>query len=96
MASRRTGPPLAVKVQLRDINPDGYRPHFLHAADNDWLESNCATDMWIETLHSLGLDPVAAFRNSDAYTFFERLGDAVVTGPTGNNLRDLRILLAEP
>jgi glycerate 2-kinase len=31
---------------------------------------------------------------SDAYNFFERLGDAIVTGPTGNNLRDLRILLA--
>jgi glycerate 2-kinase len=44
---------------------------------------------------ALGLDPAAAFRQSDAYTFFEKLGDAVLTGPTGNNLRDLRILLAE-
>jgi glycerate 2-kinase len=30
----------------------------------------------------------------DAYPLFEALGDAIVTGPTGNNLRDLRILLA--
>ena len=30
----------------------------------------------------------------DAYPCFERIGDAIVTGPTGNNLRDLRILLA--
>jgi len=45
---------------------------------------------------ALGLDPVAAFQQSDAYTFFEKLGDAIVTGPTGNNLRDLRVLLAEP
>ena len=45
---------------------------------------------------ALGLDPAAAFHQSDAYTFFEKLGDAIVTGPTGNNLRDLRILLAEP
>jgi len=35
------------------------------------------------------------FRASDAFTFFSRLDDAVVTGPTGNNLRDLRVLLAE-
>jgi glycerate 2-kinase len=35
------------------------------------------------------------FRASDAHTFFARLDDAIVTGPTGNNLRDLRILLAE-
>jgi len=33
-------------------------------------------------------------RRSDAYSFFEWLGDAIVTGPTGNNLRDLRILMA--
>ncbi|HTB95128.1 MAG TPA: DUF4147 domain-containing protein [Candidatus Sulfotelmatobacter sp.] len=45
---------------------------------------------------ALGLDPATAFRQSDAYTFFEKLGDAILTGPTGNNLRDLRILLAEP
>jgi len=30
----------------------------------------------------------------NAYPFFDALGDAVITGPTGNNLRDLRILLA--
>jgi glycerate 2-kinase len=41
-----------------------------------------------------GLKADEAFSNSDAYTYFERLGDAVVTGATGNNLRDLRILLA--
>jgi glycerate 2-kinase len=44
----------------------------------------------------LGLNPSAAFQQSDAYTFFEKLDDAIVTGPTGNNLRDLRIFLAEP
>ena len=30
----------------------------------------------------------------NAYPLFDALGDAVMTGPTGNNLRDLRILLA--
>jgi glycerate 2-kinase len=44
----------------------------------------------------LGLDPADFFRRSDAYTFFKKLGDAIETGPTGNNLRDLRILLAMP
>jgi glycerate 2-kinase len=46
--------------------------------------------------HSMGLEPAEAFRRSDAFSFFSKLEDAVVTGPTGNNLRDLRILLAEP
>jgi glycerate 2-kinase len=49
----------------------------------------------VERARSAGLDPAAAFRESDAYTFFAGLDDAIVTGPTGNNLRDLRILLAE-
>ncbi len=42
------------------------------------------------------LKPDDSFQRGDAYTFFARLDDAIVTGPTGNNLRDLRILLAEP
>jgi glycerate 2-kinase len=46
--------------------------------------------------NSLGLEPRTAFRLSDAYSFFLQLDDAIITGPTGNNLRDLRILLAEP
>jgi glycerate 2-kinase len=41
-----------------------------------------------------GMDPSAFLKRSDAYSFFERLGEAITTGPTGNNLRDLRILIA--
>jgi len=41
-----------------------------------------------------GPDAAAALAKFNAYPFFEALGDVVVTGPTGNNLRDLRILLA--
>jgi glycerate 2-kinase len=40
------------------------------------------------------IDPRAALEKFDAYPFFSALGDAIETGPTGNNLRDLRILLA--
>jgi glycerate 2-kinase len=43
---------------------------------------------------SRGLDAGAALEKFDAYPFFSALGDAIETGPTGNNLRDLRILLA--
>lgn len=42
------------------------------------------------------IEPVDYFQRSDAYSFFKRLGDTIETGPTGNNLRDLRILLALP
>jgi hydroxypyruvate reductase len=43
---------------------------------------------------SKGLDAGAALEKFDAYAFFKALGAAIETGPTGNNLRDLRILLA--
>jgi hydroxypyruvate reductase len=47
------------------------------------------------TLDRAGAEAVRhALSNFNAYPLFDALGDAVVTGPTGNNLRDLRILLA--
>ncbi|MGB0033976.1 MAG: DUF4147 domain-containing protein [Candidatus Acidiferrales bacterium] len=48
----------------------------------------------LERARAVGLDAADFFRRSDAYNFFARLDDAVMTGPTGNNLRDLRIFLA--
>lgn len=41
-----------------------------------------------------GLDPQTALLGFDAFPVFESIGDAILTGPTGNNVRDLRILLA--
>ncbi len=35
-----------------------------------------------------------ALSSFNAYPLFDALGDTIITGPTGNNLRDLRILLA--
>jgi hydroxypyruvate reductase len=40
-----------------------------------------------------GLDPRDFYARSDAHSFFAALGDAIVTGPTGNNVRDLRMLV---
>ena len=48
----------------------------------------------VERARSRGLDAHAALARFDAYPFFHALGDAIEIGPTGNNLRDLRILLA--
>ncbi len=41
-----------------------------------------------------GLSASKALANFDSGSFFEKLEDGIVTGPTGNNLRDLRVLLA--
>ncbi len=49
----------------------------------------------LSAARAAGLDPQDFLRRSDSYTFFRLLGDTIETGPTGNNLRDLRVLLAE-
>ena len=48
----------------------------------------------LENTKARGIDLKAHLRAFNAYPLFEALGDAITTGPTGNNLRDLRILLA--
>jgi glycerate 2-kinase len=65
---------------------DGNSPAAGAIADGDTLARAMA----------MGRDPGEAFRRSDSFTFFAQLNDTIITGPTGNNLRDLRILLSEP
>jgi hydroxypyruvate reductase len=40
-----------------------------------------------------GLNPRAALEGNDAYPFFERLGDLVITGPTKTNVMDVRLVM---
>ena len=48
----------------------------------------------IERARVAGVDRAAALAGFNAHPLFDALGDAIMTGPTGNNVRDLRILLA--
>lgn len=46
---------------------------------------------------ALGLDPDEFLSRNDSYRFFQPLGDLVVTGPTGTNVMDIRVvLIGEP
>src|SRR5438270_10624428 len=49
----------------------------------------------LQRAREAGLDSKEFSRRSDAFTFFSNLGDAILAGPRGKNLRDLRILLAD-
>lgn len=81
-AGKIAGLPVAVLSAATD-GVDGSSPAAGAVADGATLDRARAA----------GLDPADFSRRSDSYTFFARLGDAILTGPTGNNLRDLRILL---
>jgi glycerate-2-kinase len=69
-------------------------------AGTDGIDGNSAAagaivdSTTIDRARALGLDADNYLERSDAYSFFAALGDAIVTGPTGTNVRDLRVLLA--
>jgi hydroxypyruvate reductase len=48
----------------------------------------------LERARKPGFDVLAALAEFDAFPLFEAIGDTIITGPTGNNVRDLRVLLA--
>jgi glycerate 2-kinase len=43
----------------------------------------------IERGESLGLDARIFLDNNDSYTYLDRVGDAIMTGPTGTNVNDI-------
>jgi glycerate 2-kinase len=53
-----------------------------------------ADETTITRARARGLDARKSLEESDSYTLFDALGDSIHTGPTGTNVRDLRILLA--
>ncbi|HEU4795205.1 MAG TPA: DUF4147 domain-containing protein [Pyrinomonadaceae bacterium] len=70
------------------------------SAGTDGIDGNSpaagaiADETTLERARNLGLDPNDFLARSDSYTFFKQLGDLIVTGPTGTNVRDLRILIS--
>jgi glycerate 2-kinase len=53
----------------------------------------CDETTWARAA-SMGLDVSSALDQFDSSPIFRALDDAIITGPTGNNVRDLRILLS--
>jgi len=43
----------------------------------------------------MGMDPASFLKENDSYSFFHKLGDLLITGPTGTNVMDLRIVLVK-
>lgn len=76
-------------------------PHVVAlSAGTDGVDGNSpaagaiADETTVARARSLGLDARRFLDESDAHTFFARLGDAIMTGPTGTNVRDVRVMLA--
>jgi glycerate 2-kinase len=49
----------------------------------------------VRRARTMGLNPKAHLENNDAYPFFQKLGDLLITGPTHTNVMDVRIILVD-
>src|SRR6267378_8083140 len=65
-------------IRLLPIDAATYVASSCRADDRVWSETNCYVDLWIELLHALGLDPLAAAAftlttdfEGDQWTFFK-------------------------
>lgn len=70
------------------------------SAGTDGIDGNSPATGAIADLDTLrraeekGVSAERSLQNSDSFNFFNALDDAIITGPTGNNVRDVRILVA--
>lgn len=78
---------------------NGLKGVYALACDTDGIdgtEQNAGAIMTPDTLtraRQLGLDPNALLNDNDGYSFFQRLDDLVITGPTRTNVNDYRVIV---
>jgi len=78
---------------------DGMRDIFALACDTDGIdgsEDNAGAVLAPDSLAraaAVGVPARKLLSNNDSYSFFESLGDLVVTGPTRTNVNDYRVIL---
>lgn len=85
---------LSLAVEL-----DGLRGAFALAADTDGIDGAeeiagaIVTPDTLARAEAAGMATKTMLANNDAHSFFETLGDQVVTGPTLTNVNDFRAIL---
>jgi glycerate 2-kinase len=88
---------LACALELANHPTD---PILVLSAGTDGLDGNTlaagaiADPTTVERARVFGFQPEQSLAEFNACPLFTALGDSVVTGPTGHNLRDLRLLIA--
>lgn len=92
---------LAVEMdKLRGTTNDNSRSLVAFSAGTDGIDGNSpaagamADSLTLARARFLNLDARKFLDGSDAYNFFAAIGDTIMTGATGTNVRDVRILLA--
>jgi hydroxypyruvate reductase len=83
-----------------NLAPYAGEPATVLSAGTDGIDGNTrsagaiADPTTVTRARAFGFDPERALTEFNACPLFTSLGDSVVTGPTGHNLRDLRLLIS--
>ena len=83
-----------------DLAQHADEPLVVLSAGSDGVDGNSpaagaiADPTTIARAQAFRFDPEETLKDFDTCPMFTALGDTIMTGPTGNNLRDLRILLS--
>jgi glycerate-2-kinase len=84
---------------VTELSLDDESPRVIFSVGTDGIDGNSpaagaiADQSTLTRAKSAGLNPESFLQNSDAYSFFKTLGDDITLGPTGTNVRDVRIYL---
>ncbi len=84
------------------INLNGAADIYALAGDTDGVDGTddiagaYVSPDTLERARAAGLDASQALENNDAHSFFEGIGDSIVTGPTRTNVNDFRAILIAP
>ena len=67
-----------MKKSILNLDPATYQRHLIHGPDRIWAETNCYSDLWVELLHAMKYEPIAALPftltidfEGDQWTFFK-------------------------
>ena len=90
----------AIELDARADDKAGSSHIIALSAGTDGIDGNSpaagaiSDETTIKRASQINLDAHRFLNESNAYTFFQALHDVIITGPTGTNVRDLRIMLA--
>jgi glycerate 2-kinase len=91
---------LRFALKMKELPSGATTPHWtILSAGTDGIDGNSeaagamADETTVLRANERNITPAEFLERSDSFHFFEQLGDAIVTGATGTNVRDIRVVL---
>lgn len=96
LGGRNTELALAFALEIRDLKGITLLSAGTDGTDGPTDAAGALADgQTVAKALGLGLDPCSYLADNDSYTFFKKIDDLVITGPTGTNVMDIQLILVE-